>query len=66
MGMGKQNSRAFPDFFFHFSRLNLFSILYNTTFKSALFQPDASKCKCALDFFDSDTSDKTGTTAKIE
>ena len=57
MGMGIQNSRAFQDFFI-FQGLNFFSNLYNTTFKSALFQPEASKCKGALDFFDSDTSDK--------
>ena len=55
MGMGKQNSRAFPGLF---QGLNFFPILYNTTFKSALFQPEASKCKGALDFFDSYTGDK--------
>ena len=47
----------FQDFFI-FQGLNFFPILYNTTFKSALFQPEASKCKGALDFFDSDTGDK--------
>ena len=57
MGMGKQNSRAFQDFFI-FQGLNFFPIFNNTTFNSALFQPEASKCKGALDFFDSDTSDK--------
>ena len=64
MEKGKQNSRAFPGLFFQ--GLNFFPILYNTTFKSALFQPEASKYKGALDFFDSDTGDKTGTTAQIE
>ena len=57
MEMGKQNSRAFPDFFI-FQGLNFFPILYKTTFKSALFQPEASKFKGALDFFGSDTGDK--------
>ena len=57
MGMGKQNSRDFQDFFI-FQGLNFFPILYNATFKSALSQPEASKCKGALDFFDSDTCDK--------
>ena len=51
MGIGKQNSSAFLGLYF-------FSILYNTTFKSALFQPEASKFKGAVDFFDSDTGDK--------
>ena len=58
MGMGKQNSRAFLGLFFIIQGLNSFPILYNTTFKSALFQPEASKFKGAVDFFDSDTSDK--------
>ena len=31
---------------------------HNTMFNVALFQPEASKCKGALDFFDSDTGDK--------
>ena len=57
MVMGKQNSRVFKDFFI-FQGLNFFPIVYNITFKSALFQPEASKCKGALDFFDSDTGDK--------
>ena len=47
----------FQDFFI-FQGLNFFPILYNTTLKRALFQPEASKCKGALDFFDSDTDDK--------
>ena len=34
--------------------------------KVHLFQPEAAKCKGALDFFDSDTGVKTGTTAHIE
>ena len=49
-----------PGFFqdlFIFQGLNFFPILYNTTFKSTFFQPEASKCKGALDFFDSDTGD---------
>ena len=58
MGMGKQNSRAFPGLFIILKGLNFFPILYNATFISALFQPKASKCKGALDFFDSDTGDK--------
>ena len=41
--------------FFIFQGLNFFPILYNI---SALFLPEASKCKGALDFFDSDTGDK--------
>ena len=57
MGMGKQNSRPFSGLF-HFQGLNFFPILYNTTFKSELCQPEASKYKGALDFFDSDTGDK--------
>ena len=47
----------FQDFFI-FQGLNFFPILYDTTFKSALFQPEASKCKSAIDFFDSDTGNK--------
>ena len=46
----------FQDFLI-FQGLNFFPILYNTTFKSVLFQPEASKCKGALDCFDSDTGD---------
>ena len=61
MGMGKQNSRAFS--FFKDSISSQFCI---TTFKSALFQLEASKCKGALHFFDSDTGDKHRTTAQIE
>ena len=45
----------FQDFFI-FQGLNFFPILYNTTFKSAPFQLEASECKGALDF--SDTGDK--------
>ena len=41
-----------------FQGLNFFPVLYNTTFKSELFQPEASKFKGELDFFDSDTGDK--------
>ena len=65
MGMGKQNTGLFQDFFF-FQRLNFFPILYKTTFKGALFQPEASKCKGALDFFILTPVIKTGTTAQIE
>ena len=44
--------------FFIFQGLNFFPILYDTTFKSTLFQPEASKCKATLDYFDSDIGDK--------
>ena len=44
--------------FFIFQGLKFFPILYNTTFKSAPFQPEASKCEGVLDFFDTDTGDK--------
>ena len=44
--------------FFIFQGLNFFPILYSTMFKSALFQPEASKCKGALDFFESNTGEK--------
>ena len=47
----------FQDFYI-FQGLNFFPILYNPTFKRALFQPEASKWKGPLDFFDSDTGDK--------
>ena len=49
--------RLFQDIFI-FQGLNFFPFLYNRTFKSALFQPEASKCKGALDFFEYDTGDK--------
>ena len=59
MEMGKQKSRTIPGLFFIFQGLNFFPILYNTTYKSALFsQPEAAKWKGGLDFFDSDIGDK--------
>ena len=57
MEMGKQKSRTIPGLFI-FQGLNFFPILYNTTFKSALFPPEAAKWKGGLDVFDSDTGDK--------
>ena len=56
--MEKQNSRTFPGLFFIFQRLNSFPILYKTTRKMHFFQPETSKWKGALIFFDSDSSDK--------
>ena len=53
-----ENGKVEVQDFFIFQGLNLFPISYNTTFKSALFQPEAVKWKGALDFFDSDTGDK--------
>ena len=50
-------SGLFQDLFI-FQGLNFSPILYNITFKSALFQPEASKCKGALNFYDSDNGDK--------
>ena len=47
----------FQDFFIS-QGLNFFQILYNTTFKSALFQSEASTYKGAPNFFDPDTGDK--------
>ena len=49
-----------------FQGLNFFPILYNTSFKRALFQPEASKCKGTLDFFILTLVIKTGTSAQIE
>ena len=53
-GNGKTEFQGFSRTFSFFKD----SFLYNTTFKSALFQSEASKCKGALDIFDSDTGDK--------
>ena len=73
--MGKQKSRTFPGLFqdfFIFQGLDIFPILYNTTFKSGLFSGRSGEMKGALDFFDSDNNNnltpviKTGTTAQIE
>ena len=73
--MGKQKSSTFPGLFqdfFIFQGLDIFPILYNTTFKSGLFSGRSDEMKGALDFFDSDNNNnltpviKTGTTAQIE
>ena len=47
-------------FFFISQGLNFFQILYN-----ALFQPEASKWKDALNFFDSNIGDKPGLPHKL-
>ena len=74
MEMGKQKSRTFPGLFedfFIFQGLDIFPILYNTTFKSGLFSARilynttfksglfsarSGEMKGALDFFDSDNN----------
>ena len=56
-GNGKTEFQDFRTFFI-FQGLNFFPILYKTTRKMHFFQPETSKWKGALVFFDSDSSDK--------
>ena len=58
MGMGKHNSRAFPGFFLFSKTQFLSQFCITQRLKVHFFQPEATKCKGSLDFFDSDTGDK--------
>ena len=55
---GKTEFQDFSRTFFIFQTLNFFPILYKTTWKNALFQPEMSKKKGAPVFFDPDSGDK--------